>query len=147
MVFMKRCLFLLLCVVVAYAQAESFNPKGCRTVSLQNGALTLTKIRPARIFMHNTTGAKLWVTHPDTDINNKVNWLSQIQAGHWSILALSRPSFALICIESQPGHEQQVPCESVLDFCALSKDTHNEVDKKTMWLAEDITKTLLKDYL
>lgn len=116
--------------------AESTFPNGCHAVTVQGDSVTLdSKIK--LVFIHNLTNADLWVTHPVTDPGASAGWASRLQANNWSALAVAKLPFILNCIESKPGHEQQVPCEGAIAVCQWPKVLIPENEQGTFWAGED----------
>ncbi len=73
-----------------------------------------------------------------TDASASAGWASRLQKEHWSSLAVDELPFTLTCIESRPGHEQQVPCEGAVNVCEWSHVTMPKDTKGTFWVGEDI---------
>ena len=69
------------------------------------------------MMIHNISEMDLWITHPISDPSAGAGWSSRLQSKRWSAFALGSQSFELSCIESKPGHEQQVPCAGALVVC------------------------------
>ncbi len=53
-------------------------------------------------------------------------------------MALGTKPFDLNCIESKPGHEQQISCVNVLTACQWSNVKHPD-NSGTFWAAEDMS--------
>jgi hypothetical protein len=84
----------------------------------------------------------LWVTHPVTNPGASAGWTTRLQGGNWTALALKKGPFVLNCIESRPGHEQQVPCEGEIAVCKWNaKKVKIPADSQgtTFWVAEDMS--------
>jgi hypothetical protein len=117
--------------------AESTLPVGCQPVAVQGEAVTLKAKKNKLVFIHNLTKFDLWITHPVTEPSASAGWASRLQADNWSALAVDKPSFILNCIESKPGHEQQVPCEGTIAVCQWRGAKMPGNEKGTFWAAED----------
>ncbi len=119
-----------------YSGAEL--PKGCKPLMVQ-GESVMIKGKDAKIILiHNVAQSDLWITHPVAEPSASAGWTSRLQADHWSALFVAKPPFALNCIESRPGHEQQIPCEGAIIVCAWSKVAHGEKNQATFWAAENM---------
>ena len=91
--------------------------------------------------IHNLTSSDLWVTHPIANPGASAGWITRLQDGNWAALALKKGPFVLNCIESRPGHEQQVPCEGVIAVCqwkAKKVKIPDDAKGSTFWVAEDM---------
>lgn len=117
--------------------AESTLPAGCQAVTVQGDAVTVEAKNNSLVFIHNLTSVDLWITHPVTDASASAGWTSRLQGENWSALALDKGPFILNCIESRPGHEQQVPCEGAIAVCQWGKAKFPENSQGTYWAAED----------
>lgn len=125
-----------------YIAAASTLPAGCQAVAVQGEVVTLKAKKSSLIFIHNLTSADLWVTHPVTNPGASAGWTSRLQGENWAALALSKGPFVLNCIESKPGHEQQVPCEGAIAVCKWTGKkvkTPARDRKTTFWVAEDMS--------
>lgn len=123
--------------------AESTLPEGCQAVMVQGESVTLKSKLNKLVFIHNLSDNDLWITHPVTNPGASAGWTSRIQAGHWSALAVDKPPFELNCIESKPGHEQQVPCEGVIAVCQWQLVKAPIGSQGTYWAAEDMSLSAL----
>lgn len=140
-VLVTLCMVLLSSYVLA---AESILPKGCQAVTVQGDAVTIKAKKSSLVFIHNLTSADLWITHPVAEPSASAGWTSRVQGGKWSALSLDKGPFVLNCIESKPGHEQQVPCEGAIAVCKW-KDAKMPVNAQgTFWAAEDMSLAALK---
>jgi hypothetical protein len=97
------------------------------------------------IFIHNIINTDLWITHSANNTDTTTSLTSRLQAGHWSALTVFKGNFHLNCIESRPGHEQQIPCENAVAVCEWSKTTFPESHKQAnLWAKEDMSLEGLK---
>ena len=131
-------LAMLLGLIVVNAFAGEIFPTGCKPIMVHEELVKLSTDKPALIMIHNLSNLDLWVTHPVTEPNSSAGWSSRLQAGNWSALALDKKSFELSCIESRPGHEQQVPCAGLLAACQWSTVTMPKKESGTFWAGEDM---------
>lgn len=123
----------------AVLAAESTLPAGCQAVKVQGNKVTLEGNKKSLVFIHNLTAVDLWVTHPVAEPSASAGWASRLQGEHWAALSLAKGPFELNCIESRPGHEQQVPCEGSIAVCAWNKVKFPENAQGTFWAAEDMS--------
>ena len=132
--------FILLCIgfISSNLFAEATLPAGCNAITVQGDAVTLAAKKSQLIFIHNLSKTDLWLTHPVNDPSASAGWTSRLQADHWSALAVNKPNFVLTCIESRPGHEQQVPCEGAIAVCQWKGATIPQKQEGTFWVAEDL---------
>ncbi|KGP62993.1 hypothetical protein EP47_02780 [Legionella norrlandica] len=119
--------------------AESTFPKGCLAVPVQGESVTLKAKKSKLVFIHNITNVDLWITHPVTNPGASAGWTSRLQAGNWSALVVDKTAFALNCIESRPGHEQQIPCEGAIAVCKWKGVKIPTSDQGTFWAGEDLS--------
>ncbi len=127
----------------AAVSAESVLPSGCQAIAVQGESLTLQAKKNKIIFIHNITQHDLWITHPASDQGASAGWSSRLQSSNWSALALDKGPFELSCIESRPGHEQQIPCEGAIEVCQWDKVKFPENSKGTFWASEDMSLSAL----
>lgn len=126
-----------LCSVTLWAEATL--PTGCQAIAVQGNSVMLkAKKKSKLIFIHNLSSTDLWLTHPVNEPSASAGWTSRIQADHWSALAVNQPTFEVTCIESRPGHEQQVPCEGAIAVCQWKGATIPAKDEGTFWAGEDL---------
>ena len=133
----------ILWLLAANAYAEEMFPAGCKAVMIQGEQLQLSAKKRALVMIHNLSSVDLWVTHPITDANASAGWSTRIQAGNWTALALDQAPFELSCIESRPGHEQQVPCADLLSVCQYPAVKGSKADIGTFWVGEDMSLSAL----
>ncbi len=138
-----RVYALLSCLLVSfYAVAESTLPAGCQAKTVQGESVTLKTKEAGLFFIHNLTKSDLWITHPLTNPGASAGWTTRLQAGNWSALALNKGAFIVNCVESRPGHEQQMPCEGSIAVCqwnAKGVKIPANAKKTTFWAAEDMS--------
>jgi hypothetical protein len=126
--------------------AEEIYPSGCTPLVVQEEQVMLSSKKPVLILFHNVSKLDLWLTHPVAEANAKAGWSSRLQTEHWSALALDAMQFQVSCIESKPGHEQQVPCPAVLTVCQWDMNKKHAASG-TFWAAEDSTLSTLTAHL
>lgn len=144
---MKRIIILILILMTANVRAGEIFPAGCKPLLVQDELLKLSTDKPSVVMIHNLSSLDLWITHPVSEPSASAGWSSRLQAGNWSALALSDKYFDLSCIESRPGHEQQVPCTGLLAACQWLNVTMPKKETGTFWAGEDMTLTALKAHV
>ncbi len=120
--------------------AQSSLPVGCLAVTVQGEDLRLKSKKNKVVFIHNLTTADLWLTHTVAHSTIPSAWASRLQREHWSALAVDQLPFVLSCIESRPGHEQQLPCAGAIAVCEWPKVELPGSEKgelSTFWIEED----------
>lgn len=136
---MKFLVFSLLIFVSFGVCAEEAFPKGCKAMPITGGTLMLPEGTPALIVIHNLSEMDLWVTHPISDSNGaSAGWSTRLQADRWSAFAQGDKAFELSCIESKPGHEQQVPCSKVLAACQWAGIKTPDKQNAPFWAGENL---------
>ncbi len=127
-----------LLILSASVLAESTAPVGCQPIAFKGESVTIQAKKNKLVFINNLSKSDLWITHPVTDPSASAGWTTRLQAGNWSALAVNQGPFVLNCIESKPGHEQQVQCEGAISACQF-KDVKSPADgQSTFWVAEDM---------
>lgn len=135
---MKRVFTLLLLVMSAAVSAEDSVPALCQPITVQEESVMLKTKQAEMVLIHNLSSSDLWITHPVTDPGASAGWSSRLDAGNWSALMVDKESFELSCIESKPGHEQQVPCASVITLCEWSGVKIPAQTTGTFWVGENM---------
>lgn len=142
---MKLFFSFCVCLLSTVVFAEASLPAGCQPVAVQGQSVTLKSKSSKLAFIHNLSKADLWITHPVTDPGASAGWTSRLQPDHWSALALAKPPFVLTCIESKPGHEQQVPCEGAIAVCQWKGVKVPDNVQGTFWAGEDMSLSALME--
>ena len=120
-IIMKTMLSILFTLFALGAYADDNDlPASCKPVAVEGESVILSAKKPQLMMIHNLSKNDLWITHPVSEPSASAGWSSRLQAGNWSALALDKESFELSCIESKPGHEQQVPCKGMITVCQWS---------------------------
>lgn len=139
-----RALASLCCLLMSsFISAKDTLPVGCQPLMVQGEAVTLQAKKSKLVFINNLAKTDLWITHPVPDPSANAGWTTRLQPGNWSALAVKKGPFILNCIESRPGHEQQVPCEGAIAVCQWKNATVPANDQDTFWAGEDMTLTAL----
>ncbi|KTD24195.1 hypothetical protein [Legionella maceachernii] len=144
---MKVIVSILLFLMVGAVNAEDKIPSGCKPIAVTGETVMVSAKKPQLVMIHNLSNADLWITHPVSDPGASAGWSSRLQAGNWSALALDQTNFELSCIESKPGHEQQVPCQGVISVCRWAKVTLPPKETGTYWAGENMVLSNLKEHL
>lgn len=145
---MKAVLFIFFLGLAGGAYADNNTlPSTCKPIRIKEASVNLSAKKPLLVMLHNVSSADLWITHPVSDPSASAGWSSRLQAGNWSALALDKEAFELSCIESKPGHEQQVPCSGVIAVCKWSTVVIPEKEKGTFWAGENMTLSGLVGHL
>ncbi len=140
---MNYILSIMLMLVALNASAEEIFPAGCKPLVVHDEQVMLSAEKPILVMVHNLSTIDLWITHPVAEPNSSAGWSSRLQAGNWSALALDKKSFELSCIESRPGHEQQIPCVGLLAACQWTNVTVPKKESGTFWAGEDMSLSAL----
>ena len=141
---MKYVLVLVALVAAFKVHAKEIFPKGCVPQRVTEEHVNLVAEKPALVMIHNLSNMNIWITHPEAkDPGVSAGWTSLVEAGNWSALALAKGPFELGCIESKPGHEQQVACSEVLAICQWSDVTMPKDATGTFWAGENLTLSAL----
>jgi hypothetical protein len=127
--------------------AEEIFPPACKPFVIKTEAIHLPEGAPRLIMLHNLSELDLWITHPVSEANAAAGWSSRLQSGQWSALALDKTAFELSCIESKPGHEQQISCEHTLATCEWPITSSPEHTSGIFWAGENMSLSALTAYL
>jgi len=145
---MKFFVLILLIFVSFGVSAEESFPNGCKAMPVSGGTLMLPENKPALIVIHNLSEMDLWVTHPISDSNGaSAGWSTRLQTDRWSAFVQWGKASELSCIESKPGHEQQVPCSKVLAACQWSGIKTPRKENAPFWAGENLSLKELLSHL
>ncbi|NCT57471.1 MAG: hypothetical protein GW760_07185 [Legionella sp.] len=122
-------------------------PKACKAFALQGEDLHLPAGDLRVLMVHNLSAYDVWMTHAASDENFDPGWSSRLQGNQWSALALDKTDLVLNCIESKPGHEQQIACERVLAVCEWPITSRPKHTHGVFWAGENMTLTALTAYI
>lgn len=133
--------FILWCIgfISFNVMADASLPTGCRAIKVQGNTVTLTAKKSKLVLIHNLAKTDLWLTHPVQEPSASAGWTSRIQSDHWSALAVDQPSFVVSCVESRPGHEQEIPCEGAIAVCQWKGAKMPAGQTGTFWASEDLS--------
>lgn len=135
---MNYILLAILMFLNSNANAEEIFPAGCTPLVVSGDLVVLPAVKSTVTMIHNLSSTDLWVTHPVSEPNMSAGWSSHLQAGNWSALVINDKKFELSCIESRPGHEQQVACSTVLAVCQWPVKALPDKSAASYWAAEDM---------
>ena len=144
---MRIILSVMLLLVTLSAAANEIFPVGCSPLVIKDETIKLSTDKPVLVMIHNLSTINLWMTHPELEPSVNAGWNSQLHAGNWAALALDKKLFELTCIESRPGHEQQVPCAGLVVACQWLKGRTPEKESGTFWAGEDMVLSALKAHV
>ncbi len=147
--FFMRYLFAILLFTSCHVEAKEIFPQGCVPYALHDESVKLSAEKPIVVMLHNLSENKIWLTHLTQNASAQAGWSSQLNSGKWSALALDRhkKTFGLTCIESRPGHEQQISCRDILAVCKWPQSQFPEHQSGTFWAAENMNMLPLKAYI
>lgn len=134
------------------AETDNVLPDACKPISITGESALLKTKKPMLVMIHNLTKSDLWLTHPIMEPSASAGWNSRLQANHWSAFLLDPSSikgnsFELQCIESKPGHEQQVTCAEAISICRLSVTMPAQKTPSSFWAGEDLALNPLMAHL
>lgn len=138
---MRKSTILLIMGISYGCFANNIPPSGCKMVPFSGATVILSKEPPSLVLLHNVSALDVWITRPISHPSASAGWSSRLKPKHWSALALGSQQIELGCIESKPGHEQQIPCEGVLIACRWQGFVDARMTQKpnqTFWAAEDM---------
>lgn len=127
--------------------AEEAAPSGCKPIVVSGESILLSAKNSGLVIIHNISNVDLWITHPVSEPSASAGESSRLQERHWSALAQDKNAFELSCIESKPGHEQQVPCAGVVSVCHWSTVKMPTQSSGTYWAGENMALNALITYL
>ena len=144
---MKYVLMSVLMMLGFGSYAVEILPYACKPLAITQATITLPKSTSSLVMINNVALTDLWITHPISEPSASAGWSSRIQSKHWSALAMGDKAFELGCIESKPGHEQQVPCSGVLMICQWPDIKITDKRAMPFWAGEDMSLPELLAYL
>ncbi|MDF1683798.1 MAG: hypothetical protein P1U36_03985 [Legionellaceae bacterium] len=146
--------FILLILASAYvntalatAHATEVFPAACKAFTIQGENLTIPADNPRVLMIHNLSAFDVWITHPASDADFDAGWSSRLQGNQWSALALDKTKIKLNCVESKPGHEQQVSCGQALAACEWPITSRPKHTHGIFWAGENMELTALTAYI
>ena len=146
---MKFMLLIAMASASFMIHAQEIFPKGCVPYAIHGDQVNLSTKKSMVVMIHNLSNTELWIIHPAMDASTDVGSSSRLESGRWSALALDKQSkpYKLNCIESKPGHEQQIPCVDVLAVCKWPNANRPEKKSGIFWAGENMDMLPLKAYI
>ncbi len=129
------------------AYAEEVFPPACKPLVIKGESAKLPGGTPRVVMLHNISEFDLWITHSASANDNTEDFSSRLQSNLWSALALEKESFEINCIESKPGHEQQVSCEQTLAVCEWPTVNRLENTQSVLLAGENMPLSALTAYI
>ena len=120
-----------------FVDATTQSPSHCKPILLHGEFIQFSGAKDQVILLHNTSKNKLWLTHAAPNMPSSSNWSRVLDAGRWSALIGSKGG-QLGCVESTPGHEQQTPCQSIVEACSIKKHNQPQSTQQMTWVADNI---------
>lgn len=127
----KIFVFLCCCFSLQIFAAKPF----CQTFTVHGINIALSTDETLIMVFHNISAHNIYL------IDKKASTSSLIEPGKWSQFSLVKQSASISCIESLPGHEQQVPCQTVLSVCQFPLQSKHITT--TSWLSENLANSPL----
>ena len=136
---MKAVLFFM-CFISSITFAASDMPKSCKRVSDFSNTVMLKRGHTTTYLIKNVSQHQLWLTHPIANPSASAGWSSELDKNRWSALQLEKDkeAFELSCIESKPGHEQQIPCKGVIIVCDYKSIKAPKTLTSSFWAGENM---------
>lgn len=113
-------------------------PEACQLQATKSGQLVLQTKMPGLFLIYNQTETNLWVTHPTKHTGASAGWASKISPKQWSALKVNQ-DFELTCVESSPGHEQEIACHQAIIVCRFQQAVFPADAKSEFWVGEDMS--------
>jgi hypothetical protein len=143
----KRLMVALCCFgLTPVLHAAEFLPAGCVPIVVEQ-LIQFPADKPGLMMIHNLSTTTIWLIPETPPTDPDANWNSALARGHWSALNLDNNSLALHCIESKPGHEQEIPCGERIAVCQWIPSAHPDKPKGIFWAGENQALTPLIAYL
>lgn len=139
--------FFYLNTAVADTHSTEMFPAACKAFAIKGEDLHIPSGDLRVLMLHNLSAFDVWVTHPASDADFDSGWSSRLQGNQWSALALDKKNLVLNCIESKPGHEQQVSCEQALAACEWPITSRPKHTHGVFWAGENMTLSALTAYI
>ena len=135
---MRQYITILFFLVISQHGYASDLYKSCNLLTVHTQKIKLYEEKSQIILIHNISDVDLWLVTSDGNIN------SQLKTNKWSALLLNNTKLMLTCIESKPGHEQQVPCADLIAMCQIkNKIKATLTNSPTIWLGENMKRKYL----
>ena len=144
-----RHIFCIITAILLYtncATAMEVYPKKCVPFVVHGALLNMLVKPPAIVMIHNLSKNDLWMTHQSHD-GVSAGWSSKLNSGRWSALAMTKSEFNMSCIESTPGHEQNIECSDSIAACVLSPVKMPDNSRGVFWAGENRSLSTLIAYI
>ncbi len=140
-VFCKICLvWLMLWLGSSTTYAQEVLPPGCKAYAIHGDSIKFSAKTTAKVFMlHNLSAGDIWLVSPQLS--------TQLAKGRWSALTLDDAPIELQCVESRPGHEQQISCSNVFAVCQWPAAKNPNNAPSTAFVGENMQLSALIAYL
>lgn len=146
----KNILYLILFLnLTGLARGELKLPNNCQPIAITSATVDFSSFvvqNPTLIIIHNLAKTNLWLTLHD-EVANYDNLSSMISADHWAAIIWSHKSSKFSCIETRPGHEQQISCEGMVFLCRWEITKSKKDIPANFWLAENMSLPILLEHL
>ena len=94
--------------------------------------------RQQRLYiLHNSDNQAIYVKPRGKHPVARVGWLTIINPGRFTALALDKDNFTLSCAQRDNGKMQSVPCQRVLQICSVNSPKFTVGTGGSYWLAEN----------
>ena len=135
--------FSILAIFSSLAVSKEYLPKGCQSIALEGTDIHLKAHADHLLFLHNVSESEIWLGNRES-----AKLTLDMHPGGWSVLFIPSADANWRCVESQTGHEQQVPCQSVIALCQWPATAPKNVQfKNSLWLVENQSIVVAKAYL
>ena len=144
---MKFILTSIFTLIAVSSFAKEVLPSGCVPKAIDSNEAILYTNNTSFFMIHNISEHDLWLTHPVVEPSASAGFSSNIKANKWSAFVLVEPSFKISCVETKPGHEQQVPCADVIALCEFPNIAIPQNLYATFWAGENMSLAELIAYV
>ncbi len=125
-----------------FSFSKEFLPKDCHAVPIDE-TIALSQQKNHILLMHSLSNYEIWLANP-----KQSRLTVSLVPGEWSAFYAPKDKAQWFCIQSQPGHEQKVPCQQVLALCDWSATApKKEISKINSWVANNLSYSELHAYL
>lgn len=140
-------LALLSLLITTPGLAKNNFPASCKPILIKKESFLVGDSKPQLILINNRAKTDIWITHPVEDPSTSAGWSTRLEPEKWAALTVDKPSFELTCIESTPGHEQQIPCINTVAACQWPTLPSSQKNVGTLWAAENLSLSNLLERL
>ncbi|MDP3560282.1 MAG: hypothetical protein Q8R79_08060 [Legionellaceae bacterium] len=93
-------------------------PNHCTPIVIEGEFLSFDTQKPGVFLLHNISNYQVWLTRVNT---HEEQQSSELSPDKWTTIVIKDRKLEYQCIESSPGHEQEMPCQLMLMACQWSK--------------------------